>query len=165
MDAQSETQGVAQPELTDDQLIEGYIALRDKLGVKKKEYNELVKPITDTMAALQAEMHKRMLARKLDTVRSRTAGTAFFKENEGITCPQWDQTLEWLKKTQRWDMLDAGLNKSATLRYKEQQEEALKAKQDAGETVTPEEAQAVLPPGVKYTSFIEVQFRRPSGKA
>ena len=165
MDPQSETQGVAQPEMADDEIIAGFIALRDKLDEKKKAFNDSVKPITDLMSALQAEMHRRLLARKTDSVRSRAAGTAFFKEQESITCPEWDKTLDWLKETQRWDMLNAGLNKTAVLQYKEQQEEALKVIMDQGGTPSPEQAAGVLPPGVKYSSFMEVQFRRPSGKA
>lgn len=127
-------------ELTSEQLISSYLQCRDKLEKMETEFAAQKKPITEAMQGVEAELHKRMLKDKTQSIRA-GGGTAFFKERTSITVKDWNETLPFIIKHNLWHMLDAGVNKKAAMKYMN-------------------ENNGTLVPGTNYSSRLVIQIRR-----
>lgn len=130
---------------TNDELIDIYVKLRDRKDAIDKEFDERVAPIKTAMAGIEAVMHKRLLLSETQAFKT-ASGTAFFKEQTSVTVKEWaNETLPYIIQNQRWELLDASVNKTAALAHMEA---------NAG----------ALVPGTKYTSRVVVQIRRGKDK-
>jgi uncharacterized circularly permuted ATP-grasp superfamily protein len=130
---------------TNDELIDIYVKLRDRVAEIEKEFGVRTAPIKTAMSSIETVLHKRLIAS--DTEAFKTAsGTAFMKEQTSITTKEWaTETLPFIIANQRWELLDAGVNKTAALAHMEANGGA-------------------LVPGTKYSSRMVVQIRRGKDK-
>lgn len=130
-----------QTEHTNDELIAIYVQLRDKKDAEAKALEVRLGPVKEAMARIEQTIHQRLLASGTEAFKT-AAGTAFLKEQTSVTVKDWaGQTLPFIIQNQRWDLLDAGVNKTATIAHMEANNGS-------------------VPPGVNYTSRMVVQIRR-----
>ena len=127
---------------TDDEIIAGYIELRDRKDELKNELKKQTEEIDGLMAQLQLEMHERLIERKVEATKSE-GGTAFFQNHTKHKVADWAKTLPFIVEGKHWNFLEARVSKSAVEEFMEQHE-------------------GQLPPGVTISQFQEVQFRKPA---
>jgi uncharacterized circularly permuted ATP-grasp superfamily protein len=130
---------------TNDELIAIYVQLRDKKDAEAKALDARLAPVKEAMARIEQVIHQRLL--ESGTQAFKTAqGTAFLKEQTSVTVKDWaGQTLPFIIQNQRWDLLECGVNKTATLAHMEANKGA-------------------VPPGVNYSARMVVQIRRGKDK-
>lgn len=134
-------QDVTQTDLTNDQLIDAFVKLRDKSEDMEADLKKRLAPVKEAMARIEAVMHKRLVDSGTDAFKT-GSGTAFLKEQTSVTVKEWaSQTLPFIIANNRWDLLEASVGKKATLAHMEA---------NGGNP----------PPGVKFTSRIVCQIRR-----
>lgn len=130
-------------EFTTDQIIEQYIALRDRkeaLAAKLKADSE---PIIEAMEAIEAFMLD-LMNKSGENTKATSAGTAFIKTSEfvGIASGQWDEFWKFVENEPNGaSFVKKDANKTAVMEYIKEH--------------------GVPPPGINYSAKREVQFRRP----
>ncbi len=100
--------------LTDDQIIEKYIALRDKKDAIKKQHTEQLKPYNEVMYAMEMALLDRLNQRGADSTKTKV-GTAYISTDTSVTCHAWSQTFDFIQKHEHWELLEARVNKTAAL--------------------------------------------------
>lgn len=138
----------AQPQAaaqTNDELIAIYVQLRDKIDAETKVLDARLGAVKEAMTRIEQVIHQRLL--ESGTQAFKTAqGTAFLKEQTSVTVKEWaTQTLPFIVQNQRWDLLEAKVNKTAVLAHMEVN------------NGTP-------PPGISYSARMVVQIRRGKDK-
>lgn len=129
--------------VTVDQAIAAYMKLR----AKKAEVEARIK---DEVTQLEASMDKieawiKTQADKMGVTSFKTKhGTAFLTTKDYANVENWDATLNFIKETGAYDMLNKAVNKTAVRGYIEQNK--------------------AVPPGVNYGTKIEVSVRKPTAK-
>lgn len=129
--------------VTVDQAIAAYMKLR----ATKAEVEARIK---DEVTQLEASMDKieawiKTQADKMGVTSFKTKyGTAFLTTKDYANVENWDATLNFIKETGAYDMLNKAVNKTAVRGYIEQNK--------------------AVPPGVNYGTKIEVSVRKPTAK-
>lgn len=129
--------------VTVDQAIAAYMKLR----ALKAEVEARIK---DEVTQLEASMDKieawiKTQADKMGVTSFKTKyGTAFLTTKDYANVENWDATLNFIKETGAYDMLNKAVNKTAVRGYIEQNK--------------------AVPPGVNYGTKIEVSVRKPTAK-
>jgi len=99
-------------DLTPSQMIEKYIALRNKAAkIRQKHVDELT-PYNEVMLRLEAAMLDHLNRTKLKSVAS-PAGTAFKSTSTSVTVHDWKKTLAYIVAENQWDLLEARVAKKA----------------------------------------------------
>lgn len=122
-----------------NEIVEKYIALRDKKALMKKEFDKSVEEINTVMAKLEGIVLKEFQESGLDSVKTK-AGTAYKSTRTSVTTADWDAVLAFIKDEQAWEMLEHRLNKKAVEQYREVNDD--------------------LPPGVNWREEIVINVRR-----
>ena len=73
-----------------------------------------------------------------------------------VTVNRWSDTLDWIQKNERWELLEARVNKTMTLETLKELAETANAKAEAGDAVAPEELEI---PGVHITTMAGLNVR------
>lgn len=125
--------------VTVDQAVAGYITLRDKRSVLKREYEEQDADLRTKMEKIEV-----FLLRSLDGVGANSLntdhGTAYISEDVRASCGDWDALWTMIQTTGRFDFLEKRVSSKAVREFKE----------ETGE----------LPPGVSIHSERVVRIRR-----
>lgn len=105
---------VAPPPLTAAQMIEKYIALRDKKDEIKKQHTKQLEPYVQVMDQLEGMILNQLNQNNLDSMRS-DSGTAFKSTETSVTVKNWQETFGFIRANGLWDLLEARVNKTAAL--------------------------------------------------
>jgi len=124
---------------TVDEVVKGYIKLRDKKNEIKKEQAEELRPLTEKMMLLENWLQRDLMTRGVESERTKE-GTAFMSTVASATVKDRDALFEFVKENEMWDLLENRVSKSVVRDYLE----------DTGEVV----------PGVNYEVTKVVRVRR-----
>lgn len=122
-----------------DKTVAMYIEARDMLAEMKREYEESIKPLKVQMEKLEKKMLGELNKAGVDSMKT-SEGTVYKSTGSSCTVADWDTVFDFMKEKDMWQMLNHSVNKTAVTEYLE--------------------ANGELPPGVNYTTFTTVNFRR-----
>lgn len=101
-------------ELTVAQMIEKYIALRDKIDKIKEVHKKQLEPFNQMRERLDGMLLESLNQAGLDSMRG-DAGTAFKSTETSVTVKDWPATFKFIQEKNLWDLLEARVNKTAAL--------------------------------------------------
>lgn len=122
-----------------DQIVESYIALRERKAQLKAKYEADVAPIQEMLDKAEAHLLAEMQKQGVTAFRT-DVGTAYSQERTSATVADWDGLLEFVKDKDLWQMLERRVSKTAVDEYVAQNKD--------------------LPPGVNYRREVVVNVRR-----
>lgn len=122
-----------------NEVVERYIALRDKKAEHKKAYEAKVEAIEAALDKLEAYIMTKLEQQGLDSVKT-GVGTAYKSTRTSATVADWPMVLDWIKEKEEWDMLEKRVNKTFV--------EAFRTEYDD------------LPPGVNWREEKVINIRR-----
>lgn len=120
-------------------IVERYIALRDKKAEIKKEYELKVAKIDEVMTKAEGVLLKHFDETGSESVKT-AAGTAYKAHRTSATVADWDSAFGFIRDQEAWEMLEHRVNKKAVEEYKEQNGD--------------------LPPGINWRAEVVVNVRR-----
>lgn len=126
--------------MDEGKIIKAYIALRDEREKLRSEWKKKDEELREKMDVLEQELMKRMTEAQLDNIKVRGLGTAFTVEKDSVQVADPIQFMNFIRESGQWELLKAAAVKTAVKAYLEEH--------------------GVLPPGLKYTRWKEVQIRR-----
>ena len=129
--------------MTIDEVIAGYIKLRDLRDDLKKKQAVALKELTDRMWKLENYIQKILVDSGQESAKT-ASGTAFLQTDTSVAIEDFDATLAFIKEHDLWAMLEKRVSKSVVTDYIESTQE--------------------IPPGLKVTREISCHVRRPGGK-
>ena len=121
------------------QVVEKYIALRDKLAEMKKQFDNDTETIKTAMARCEAFLMQTMQAQGTESLKT-PAGTAYQSTKTSATVADWDATLNWIRENEHWAMLDKRVSKTFVEAFRNEHND--------------------LPPGVNWREERSVNIRR-----
>lgn len=116
-----------------------YVEARDTLAEMKREYEESIAPLKRNMEALEKKMLAEMNKVGVDSMRT-DAGTVYKSVQASCTVADWDAYVNFAIEKNMLQLVNRSANKTAVAEYLE--------------------SVGALPPGVNYTQFTVVNFRR-----
>jgi hypothetical protein len=122
-----------------DDVINGYIVLRDKLEATVKRQKEEVAPIREQMGKIENWLQNQLQTQGLQNFKG-GSGTAFLKQVSSATVEDWDATLAFIKDQGAWELLERRVSKTVVEDYVE--------------------STGNIPPGVNLKRETVVQVRR-----
>lgn len=122
-----------------EELVEKYVALRDKKAQIKAKYDAEVAKVDDVLDRVEAALLKHFDSVGVESVSTK-AGTAYKSTRNSATVGDWDSFLHFVQQQEAWNFLERRVSKTAV-------EEFRSANDD-------------LPPGVNYRSEVVVNIRR-----
>lgn len=125
-------------QMTPAALIENYIVLRNRVTEIKERHQKEIDQFTTVMQAIENELLEHLATANLESFKS-DKGTAYKQTATSAKVTDWEQALEYIKTTGRWEMLEARVAKTA----------ALTAIEETGKPV----------PGVKINQAIVLRVR------
>lgn len=109
----STTTLVATPVMPFGTAVEKFLALRDrKAAIEKRHKDELV-PFNLAMAKLEGIMLDTLNANGVDSMRAADIGTAYKTTRTSTKVTDWNQTLEFIRTKELWELLEARVSKTA----------------------------------------------------
>ena len=122
-----------------EDVIRGFVKLRDKKNEIKRRHSEELAPINEKMATLEAWLQRDLLNRKVQSQKTE-AGTAYLSTDARATVKDRDAYLDFVRDKGMWDLLENRVSKTVVRDYLE----------ETGEVV----------PGVHYEVSQVVRVRR-----
>ena len=102
------------PNLTPAQMIEKYLALRDKKAALEAEHKNIIAPYNLVMGQLE-----NFLLDDLNNAGGNSlatdAGTCYRTTVTSATVENWTETLQFIKDNEKWELLEARVGKKAVL--------------------------------------------------
>lgn len=126
-------------QITVDEVIKEYIELRDQLEVMEKRHKAEKKEIQDTQNLLE-EWIMRFLDQTGSSAIKTDHGTCYSSMKFSATLADSDAFLNFVKETNKWELLDRRANTTAVRDYVEQEK--------------------MLPPGCNLNSSRRIGVRR-----
>lgn len=130
--------------ITIDAAIKAYIKLRNQEKDLKAKHKEELDPIGRNMAKLEAFILQQAQAQNVKSFRT-DYGTAFLSTKDSATVADWDSLFKFIMENEAFDMLEKRVSKLAVRSHLDTHNE--------------------LPPGVNYSTSLEVTVRSPSKTA
>jgi hypothetical protein len=124
-----------------DQVIAGYIQLRDQKDAMKKRHTEEMAPLLSKMQKLEAWLQTHLTSQGI-TSQKGASGTAYLKEVSSATVEDRAAFFAYCRDNDMWDLLETRCAKTVVDEFVEKKGE--------------------LPPGIKYTRETVCQIRRGS---
>lgn len=121
------------------EMVESYIALRDKKGLIKEAYDKKVAGIDEALRKIEAIMLTHMQETGAESINT-AVGTAYKTTKTQVSSADWETFLGFVIDHQSWDMLERRPAKNAVLEW--------------------EEENATLPPGLNKRTEVTVNIRR-----
>jgi hypothetical protein len=122
-----------------DEIVAGYIKLRDKKAAIKAEYDAKVAEIDKVLDKIEAKLIKHFQETGLEAIRT-DVGTAYKSTRVSATVGDWDALLAHILDTENYQLLERRVSKKAVEEYKTANED--------------------LPPGVGWREELTVNVRR-----
>lgn len=129
----------AKPATPVAQVVERYIALRDKLAQMKADYDAKTADIKTAMDRCEAFLLTQMTELGADSFKT-PVGTAYKTTKTSATVADWDATLNFIRNGEHWAMLDKRVSKSFVDAYRNEHND--------------------LPPGINWREEVAVNIRR-----
>jgi hypothetical protein len=123
---------------TADDLIGKYVQLRDKEAEIKERHKEELKPYKDAMAKLEKALQDMLQEQGVNSMKG-AHGTVYRQEVSNLKVTDFNETLQYIKDNERWDLLEKRVNKTVVQEI-----------QQEGEDV----------PGTEIERTLKVQVRR-----
>lgn len=131
--------------VTVDKVIEAFVATRDELDAKKKEFEASIQPLKDLQEKRELYLASQLDKEQLTSFKGKD-GTAFFVFVGSATLADRTPFFNWVHED--WDnrqqFLESRVSKTAV-------EENLEATKE-------------IPPGVSYAKIRRLSVRKPTGK-
>lgn len=127
-------------DLTVDNLVEKYTALRAKRSELKSAYEEKDKRFKEAMAQIEALLMKQMQELEVESFKT-PHGTAYQSVTTQANAVDWDLVFGYMRESGDVEMLQKRINKKAALEF---------AERNDGE----------LPPGVALRQEISINVRK-----
>lgn len=124
---------------TVDEVVKGYIKLRDRKNEMKKDQAEELRPISEKMGLLENWLLRDLQTRKVESQKT-AEGTAFISTVSAATVKDRDAFFKYVIENEMWDLLENRVSKTVVRDHLE----------DTGEVV----------PGVNYQETVVVRIRR-----
>lgn len=121
------------------QVVDKYIALRDKKAQLKAAYDAQVAGIDEMLQRCEAFLLTRMQEQGVESYKT-TAGTAYVQTRTSATVADWDSFLGFVRDNSAWNMLERRVSKTAVDEFRAANDD--------------------LPPGVNYRAERVVNVRR-----
>lgn len=100
--------------MTPAQMIEKYIALRNKAAdIKARHVTELT-PYVAAMSQLETELLRHLNETRLDSING-PKGTAFKQTATSVAVDDWAKVLKFIQDHEQWDLLEARVAKTAAI--------------------------------------------------
>ena len=128
--------------ITIDQVVEKYVALRDKKSAIENEAKERAAVIRDKMLLLEAFIKEKAEAEGVTSFKTKH-GTAYVTTSDFATVADWDAVLQFVKENGAFDLLERRVSKNAVRGYLEENKE--------------------VPAGINYGTKLGVGVRRSAG--
>lgn len=122
-----------------DEIVERYIALRDKKTEIKSAYEQEVAKVEEAMRRCERFLLGQLNAQGAESIRTKF-GTTFKTEKVSVGVADWDSYLNWVKETGNYSMIEKRANPTAVQEYRAVHND--------------------LPPGVNYATRLVVHVRR-----
>lgn len=122
-----------------DEVVERYVALRDRKTQLKSEYEKQVMEIEAGMRRCERFLLGALNAQGAESIRTK-AGTTFKSERASVGVADWDDFIAWVKETGNYSMIEKRANATAVQEYRNVNHD--------------------LPPGVNYSTRLVVHVRR-----
>jgi hypothetical protein len=100
------------PRMPFDQMVEKYVALRDKVAEVSKRHKDELAPFSVAMATLEAWMLDALNTAGMESAKA-PAGTAYKTTRTSTKVMNWTETLEFIRTKEAWDLLEARVSKTA----------------------------------------------------
>jgi hypothetical protein len=97
--------------MTVDDVLAAYLALRKRKEELKKEQADAMAPINDQMNKCLLWVQQQMQVQGLTNFKG-PSGIAFLQTDTTVSVKDWDATLEWIKSTDNWSVLEKRVSKS-----------------------------------------------------
>jgi len=123
-----------------ERAISAYIKIRDDLDAKRKAFKEV-----ESAAKAKLDEISGYIGKHIGSAESvKTAhGTAFRAKKDFTAVEDWESAIKFIVDTDNVQMLNKSVSKAAVKEYMA-------------------EHSGATPPGIKYSSLIEIQVRRPT---
>ena len=122
-----------------NELVESYIALRDKKAAIKAAYDKKVESIDSMMRQVEGALLTYFQDTGAESINT-PVGTAYKTTKTQVSSADWDIFLGFVRDHNAWDMLERRPAKNAVLEW--------------------EEENATLPPGLNKRVEVTVNIRR-----
>lgn len=122
-----------------DQVVSKYIEIRDAIEEKDRLHKAATEKLREAMAKIEIAMLDKMQSMNVASLKT-SAGTVYKTTKSSATLADREAYLDYVRRTERWDLLDIRANKPAVAEFKETEND--------------------LPPGVNWREQIAVQIRR-----
>ena len=122
-----------------NEVVRGYVALRDKKNEIKKRHAEELRPINEKMEVIEGWLQRDLMDRGVQSEKT-DSGTAYLSTVVTATVRDRDEYLKFVKEKEMWDLLENRVSKSVVSDYLE----------ETGEII----------PGVNYEKTQVVRIRR-----
>jgi hypothetical protein len=126
-------------EVSVEDVIKGYVKLRDKKTELKRGHTEELAPINEKMALVEGWLLRDLTTRKVQSQKT-AEGTAFIQKSTTATVKDRDAFLDFVRKNEMWDLIENRVAKSVVVDHLE----------NTGEVI----------PGVNYEATQVVRVRR-----
>ena len=93
-----------------EEVIRGYVKLRDKKNELKREHAEELRPINEKMSLLENWLLRDLQTRKVESQKTKE-GTAFMQTASAATVKDRDAFFEFVIKNEMWDLLENRVSK------------------------------------------------------
>ena len=122
-----------------DEIIDRYIALRDKKAIFKAEFEAKTAQIDEALDRIERHLLGKMQEQGLKSMPT-PAGTAYIQHRTSATVADWEPLLGFIKEHNLWSLLNKAVSKTAVEEYKT--------------------AHNDLPPGINWRESIVVNVKR-----
>lgn len=122
-----------------NEVVRGYVALRDKKNEIKKRHAEELRPINEKMEVIEGWLQRDLMDRGVQSEKT-DSGTAYLSTVVTATVRDRDEYLKFVKEKEMWDLIENRVSKSVVSDYLE----------ETGEII----------PGVNYEKTQVVRIRR-----
>lgn len=141
---------------TNDVMVEKYLALRNKVADIKKAHIAQLAPYNTAMDTLEGWMLEALHSTGSQSVKT-AVGTFYKTTVTSVTCHRWSDTLDFIRETEAWELLDARVNKTAAKAILEEKAQEAELKRVNGVPVDPA---SLTIPGVTVTTEIGLNVRK-----
>ena len=122
-----------------EELIEKYIAIRDKKAEIVADHKAKIAKIDETLDKVEAVLLVQLEENGMESARCKS-GTVYKSNRTSATVADWDYVLNFIQTHDLWNMLERRVSKQAVEQYKEEHGD--------------------LPPGINWREEVVVNVRR-----